>query len=1130
MEDTPAADENSAPSSPRPGNAAGKLRRTLALNRIGKLFCPQVAKEEGDQKAGATPKIKRGGLNFKSIGAARSRLTNSNRAIHEALEILDEACSQDVDDKKYFETHCKAFLQEMLLNILIHRPSDVLDHVQNFIGMCRFRKHYQTFFQEAKIYRVNSTPVSTTPVAQQGAVAAKDSAEPKQEQPKPLSGSQTMPDQHQHHGDQPVPLDSKAKEIVEENPKKRHQSDFNDSATNNVAMIEYARAFDALGGEDALQDARQKNQIDDLLQKFNSTHYQARPVQDSEYDTLPLSKLLEEASAKSGRYNGIIATIAKHTGGVHLAHPPKSAGRAGIKCSLKYSNDAWRLTDLLSNHIDYETFDQLYAAFRYLLTDERVNRFDFYPAQFLDHVVNPKARGYREITCMYIIDQFVCELDLRLKPMVAVHDTSGRVAKRLLDTGADILLLCCIKDYARDAARLLDNGADPNRAKDAHGRTCLHYAATHNATKLVEKLLEHNADPVQADEVGALPFVRALQKGYHHIAAIMLEQVSGRFSEFPSNVQAKCRSMLSYWLDRIRYDPPTRKGGAKVLRLLVGIGSMHDLLDEELRSCATDKDRDMISMLLDVGADINSQPKEGGPNAIDIALEDAYSGDFVSWLVQRGAASCMKCQWRQPELFAAVMRWDLKAVQDFWHQGVNLNCQDERGRTSLDIMLEHFRMQSSCVEHLLDNPSDTGSSPQTFVVGNHIMAFRSLWHTNEEGKHVHKVSKVLEPAIVFGMKEAPPGTCSKVEVRFDFDHETQCIDLAQVPNRKQEVQLLQWMTARGVVARFQTMHEEAIKGNLVQLRFFTSLGINPDARDTYERSPLRIAAQYGHLEVCRHLLSVRAQVGSRDKLGSTALHYAKTPEVASLLIENLADVNLCDEAGNTAMHTAVDVGVCRTLIMSKGSLSQRNSFGQIPLHTAAYNGRLECIVELLQVESSMEATDFAGMTPLRVAQDVASAKCLHEHGAHLTVEEMSEMQQQSLFRSKDPQVPLNLRQQALKLHTWLASQLTMQEEEKQGEAVRVGWLGGAQAAAAPQQGQKAVSKKNDPRWRKFALSERADVLHKELEKGKVWTPPNLQVRDEALLKEMAQAPRSGAKNPRQGQGRTFAMSPATRFF
>jgi len=452
--------------------------------------------------------------------------------------------------------------------------------------------------------------------------------------------------------------------------------------------------------------------------------------------------------------------------------------------------------------------------------------------------------------------------------------------------------------------------------------------------------------------------------------------------------------------------------------------------------------------------------------------------------VQQGAKSHTQRQFKQPELFTSVMRWDLKAVQDLWHSGVNLNSEDEHGRTSLDVILAEFKMP---VEESADDPLHERSN---YRVGNTIMAFR-------------KGSKILEAAIVLGVAKIPPGTCIKLEVRFNFDHEVQSIDLSQVPDRKEEVELLRWMTSHGAVANYRTVHEEALKGDVAQLRFFTSLGFDPNARDEYERTPLKIAAKYGHLEMCQHLLSVRAEVGSRDKLGSTALHLARMPEVAALLIENQADPNACDESGNSALHTVADPDVCRTLIMSGSLLSLCNSFGQTPMHTAVHGGRLHCVYELVKANASIEARDSSGKTPFHIVQDAACAKLLHEAGARLTVEEMSEVQKRSLVRSEDPQVPATLRQEAAQLHSWLL-QLASPGSEAAAGSINAPVNKAAQLAKYKE----ASSKRYDPRWRNFQVSERADEALQEIEKNMVWMPPELGAR-----LDMTEGSKSRAKTP-----------------
>lgn len=1141
---------------------AARKRVYVAARLIGGFMAKK--KHHDEIQTAQEPYSQRKSL--RGIMSSKNRYTECTKAVDDALKILEDACAMnepgDTDDRIYFNSKVRTFLKEMLLCIIIQKPPDMLGYVQECVSQSRFRTHYQNFFSESKMYKANAP--TETGAAKEKADESADAAHGEKKSSDKFKSSSSFKTN-----------DSTPEEIIEdiatrmEKFKKQSTTKIG-NVHSDIASINFTSAFEDLGGERKMLEARENYNIESLLSNFLSTHPPKKAVvQDKEYDTLPLQYLIAEAKSKNDRYQRVVAQLAQHTGGQHMPAAVKGMEKAGLKCSLKFSNDVWRLRDVVTAQIIYDDFDPLYKAFHYLLTDETVNRYDVYPVFFEDWVVTPKprCRGIREITGFYSVDYFICRLKLSLRPMVSVHDTCGRVAKRLLDTGSEILLLCCIKNYTQDARRLLDHDADCNRSIDAHGRTCLHYAASHNNVKLLQVLLEHGADPSRRDEDGAMPFFRALQKGYLSITVLLLGQLKGCFETLESQAQTKCRLSLSFWLDKVRYDQVFRTGGKRVLKHLAALGGMYDLLATELRSCAKAADQEMMSILLDVGADINSQPENGGPNAIDIALEaHAEKADFLFWLVQQGAVSNTYCQWRRNELFSVIKCWDLSAVQDLWQQGVNLNCLDDDGRTPLDILLadQHFQVPSGAQElnimALGDNASkedstskrrafsdmaaskssprnSSKSSPRnsddknfvsrhslsrhvnkirhaatmevmrqasalhSFIPGDRVMAFRYQWHMDQMGKSIRTVSKLLEAAIVLGTTNAD-GTHGheRLEVRFDFDHEIQIINISQVPSKKQGVDFLQWLTTHGAKAYHKTLHEEAIKGDLNRIRFLISLRILPDSVDEYQRTPLMIAARYGHLEICQHLLLALAGLENRDQLGSTAIHFSKTQPVAALLLHMRADVNACDDSGNTALHNVLDDKVCLTLLAARAEVNQSNSFGETPLHNAACHGRHQIIHEVLYAKASTTAVDCRGQTPLSVVQDVLSAKRLHEAGAVLSPEQIALLQQKCHERSMDLAVHPALRQQASKLSAWLASREQTQKVPSHDND-------NLQSVS-----QKMAKKKYDPHWRKFTVSERANEILRDVENHKVWTPPGLPTHDEALDEMMSKV---SEKSPRR---------------
>ena len=88
---------------------------------------------------------------------------------------------------------------------------------------------------------------------------------------------------------------------------------------------------------------------------------------------------------------------------------------------------------------------------------------------------------------------------------------------------------------------------------------------------------------------------------------------------------------------------------------------------------------------------------------------------------------------------------------------------------------------------------------------------------------------------------------------------------------------------------------EAVKaGDGAAVRRFLDRGVNPNALDEYQRTPLHWAASRGMTEVAALLIQKGARVNAGDCYHETPLHhsvYWGNTEVAALLIEKGAKAN-----------------------------------------------------------------------------------------------------------------------------------------------------------------------------------------------------------------------------------------------
>ncbi|KAI8674488.1 hypothetical protein NCS57_00346700 [Fusarium keratoplasticum] len=164
------------------------------------------------------------------------------------------------------------------------------------------------------------------------------------------------------------------------------------------------------------------------------------------------------------------------------------------------------------------------------------------------------------------------------------------------------------------------------------------------------------------------------------------------------------------------------------------------------------------------------------------------------------------------------------------------------------------------------------------------------------------------------------------------------------------------------------------------------VGINIDAKDSHDRTPLLWAATNGHEAVVRLLLDRGAHTEAADKDGRTPLWRAATNgdvAVVRLLLDRGAHTEAANKDGRTPLWRAAtngDVAVVRLLLDRGAHTEAADKEGRTPLWWATAKG-LEAVVGLLHTG----AADKEGWTPLWRAAgrgDKAVVGLLLDRGAH----------------------------------------------------------------------------------------------------------------------------------------------------
>lgn len=131
------------------------------------------------------------------------------------------------------------------------------------------------------------------------------------------------------------------------------------------------------------------------------------------------------------------------------------------------------------------------------------------------------------------------------------------------------------------------------------------------------------------------------------------------------------------------------------------------------------------------------------------------------------------------------------------------------------------------------------------------------------------------------------------------------------------------------VDRGDEICEAAKKGDLERVMKLHYLGISVNAKDSHNHTPLMMAVAFGHNDVCKWLMSWKADLKARDDRGWTALMYA---------------VN----SGNKE--------ILKTTVLHFSRIHEKNNFGETAFMMAAFRDDLD-IFKLLLEENMKYETD-----------------------------------------------------------------------------------------------------------------------------------------------------------------------------
>eukprot|EP00040_Diaphanoeca_grandis_P003752 m.25773 g.25773 ORF g.25773 m.25773 type:complete len:967 (+) comp15168_c0_seq1:182-3082(+) len=191
-------------------------------------------------------------------------------------------------------------------------------------------------------------------------------------------------------------------------------------------------------------------------------------------------------------------------------------------------------------------------------------------------------------------------------------------------------------------------------------------------------------------------------------------------------------------------------------------------------------------------------------------------------------------------------------------------------------------------------------------------------------------------------------------------------------------------------------HRACEVGDMATCVYLIGNGVPVNSEEArWKRAPLMLAADHGHMDVCKVLLSHQADAGKADEKGYTPLHACADSghlDICQLLVENGADPDPKAQIGCTPLHRAAEQGhveVCNFLLDKGADVNFQDKGKQwTPLLLATLHGRFEICEALMKRGANVNALNRYGESCLHMAAQpghIELVKLLLENGCDATL-------------------------------------------------------------------------------------------------------------------------------------------------
>ena len=173
------------------------------------------------------------------------------------------------------------------------------------------------------------------------------------------------------------------------------------------------------------------------------------------------------------------------------------------------------------------------------------------------------------------------------------------------------------------------------------------------------------------------------------------------------------------------------------------------------------------------------------------------------------------------------------------------------------------------------------------------------------------------------------------------------------------------------------LHLAAQEGHLEICKFIIESTEDKNPRSNKGITPFYVAAQFGHFKVCKFIMNYLEDKNPKIDDTFTPLHEAAFQghlKICEMILDEIVEKNPTEtgwsKTGFTPLHIAAQEGhmeICKLIVKYLIDKNPKKTDGITPLHSAAFKGQLEVCRFLIEQTSEKNPQDNQGMTPLSYA-------------------------------------------------------------------------------------------------------------------------------------------------------------------